>query len=181
MSRFGVPIGTISSWVTVMAILCGICFANPATAQNKTQSTTQLRQEADFHVTSFQLYYGSDVKILSSLEDNLAVNQLIAVDLRALSEEQLERLQRSVRKQKAKLIAYISIGELHSRELGLFEDFATSRDANANVKKLKSQVLLGENTTYHSLYADVGNETWREFVFDKAEKIMEMRSRRSLS
>lgn len=124
------------------------------------------------NVTSFQLYYGGNENHVTSLLNDIQTDQLVVVDLRSLTEAQLDQLKKKTNEANATLIAYVSIGELHSRETELFETFAKSRDAEVNIEKLKSDVLIGDNTVFSSYHVDVANPIWRSFIFDKTAKVL---------
>lgn len=123
-------------------------------------------------VNSFQLYYGGNEDYVTSVLNDIQAAQLVVVDVRSLTEAQLDQLKEKTKEANATLIAYVSIGELHSREIELFETFAKSRDAEVDIEKLKSDVLIGDNTVFSSHHVDVANPIWRSFIFDKTAKIL---------
>ncbi len=122
--------------------------------------------------TSFQLYYGGDEKLLASLEENIEPNQIVVVDIRGLTAYQLGKLKRQSQQENAKILAYISIGELHSRELEMFDAFLAKRMPPADAEKAKSQILIGKNDVFPSYHIDVSSSHWREFIIDKAKNIL---------
>ena len=121
---------------------------------------------------SFQLYYGHDAKLLESIKKEMKPNQIVVVDIRSLSALQFGQLRRRSKEQSAKLLAYISIGELHSREMKLFEAFAKKNRPSLDLAKLKSKVFISENQTFGSLHVDALESVWCDFIYDKAADIL---------
>lgn len=122
-------------------------------------------------IDSFQLYYGGRNDMVTSVLDEIQAHQLVVVDRRSLSETQFERLKKKTEQAQATLIGYISIGELHSREMDLFKAFVESQDPKLDFEKLKSEVFISDNTVFSSHHVDVAHPMWRAFILSKAAKL----------
>ncbi len=77
----------------------------------------------EFKPTGFHLYYGSEPKMLSVLRGQLAQGHVAVVDPRALTHAQRQTLLDRANAVGAKVLAYVSIGELHDREASDFAAF----------------------------------------------------------
>src|SRR5262249_61166095 len=73
--------------------------------------------------TSFQLYYGKDAAHLAQLARRMKPGQVVVVDLRVLTNADREALLRAADRNGARVLAYLSIGELHEDDERRFRRF----------------------------------------------------------
>src|SRR4051812_17070542 len=76
-----------------------------------------------FAPASFQLYYGNDKSLLTQLHRGLRKGQLVVIDTRVLSRAQRTQLLRDAERAGARVIGYLSVGELHDAHKAAFRSF----------------------------------------------------------
>ncbi len=124
-------------------------------------------KDADFQPTGFQLYYGSDVKILNKLQHQLQKDQIVVIELRGLNQSQISKLVKNAHRVGAKVIAYISIGELGQLEKANFEQFLKQYNNSTAL----DHMILSKNQTFQSWHIDVSQKVWRDFLYQRIEQI----------
>lgn len=120
-----------------------------------------------FVPAGFQLYYGSDPKIMKQLQQRMQKGQIVVIELRGLDQEQISTLVDRAHQVGAKVIAYISIGELGQLEKTNFEQFLKQHNNPTSLERIS----LGKNETFQSWYIDVNNEIWKEFLTKRINQI----------
>jgi serine/threonine-protein kinase len=127
-----------------------------------------------FRPTSFQLYYGSDAATLDRLQSRMRPGQVIVVDTRVLKKADRQRLLGAAERAGAKVLAYLSIGELNDAEEALFRTFLKEflkKDASdaADFRTLEG-LTLERNPQFNSRRVDVLARAWRAFVLSQADQ-----------
>ena len=130
---------------------------------------TQLHsaEKVDFVPTDFQLYYGGDTKIIDKLQHQMRKGQVVVVELRGLKQKQVSTLVRKAHQSGAKVIAYISIGELGLLEKSNFEEFLKQRKNSPALEKM----VLSKNEIFQSWHIDVSEKAWQDFLFQRINQI----------
>lgn len=126
-------------------------------------SMTARAESADqpaFVPTSYQLYYGSDTQILKSLREQIRPGQVIVIEMRGLQPEQLDELIHAAHQRQAKVIAYLSIGELGHLEKENFEKYLKQSPHSHPFR----QIAFGKNPTFQSWHIDVSYGEWTGFL-----------------
>lgn len=117
-------------------------------------------------VSRFHLYYGSAEPELKQLENSIVKGSLLVVDYRAFDQAELRDWIEKRQNEKAKVLAYISIGEIHSREVAALKQMLPGK-SDTEIDDL----LLDRNEVFDSYRVDVSNKTWTEWIEVKLHKI----------
>lgn len=128
-------------------------------------------EEKVFVPTSFQLYYGSDPKIMSQLQEQLKKGQVVVIDLRGLNQNQITTLIDQAHQVGAKVIAYISVGELEPLEKTNFKQFLKQYKKPTLLEKIS----IGKNEIFQSWHIDVNNSMWHKYLFKKIDQIYDQK------
>ena len=120
-----------------------------------------------FVPTSYQLYYGSEPRLLKQLWDRIQPGQVIVIEMRGLQPEQVSDLVNFAHQKQAKVIAYLSIGELGQLEKTNFEKYL-KRSPN---RYPLSEIVFGKNQTFESWYVDVSYGEWRGFLMERIKRM----------
>ena len=128
---------------------------------------------AEFKASGFHLYYGGETRMLAGLRGRLAKGHVAVVDLRALTAAQRNALLQQANAVGAKVLAYVSIGELHDREAGDFAAFfkkAPIRPALRQRFPTPASVEVDRNVQFKSRRMDALSAAWRLFVLRKVTR-----------
>ena len=128
-------------------------------------------EQAAFVPADFQLYYGSDSKLLNKLQGQMQKGQVVALELRGLDQKQVSALVSHAHQVGAKIIAYISIGELGLIEKNNFEAFLKKRKNSPAL----AEMSLGKNETFQSWHIDVSQQAWQDFLFQRINQIYQQK------
>ncbi|WP_339733124.1 endo alpha-1,4 polygalactosaminidase [uncultured Gimesia sp.] len=131
-----------------------------------TESSLRAEEKA-FTPTGLQLYYGNDSKILDTMQQRMRKGQVVVIELRNLSKEQISAIVNSSRQAGSKVLAYISIGALGHLERANFEQYLKDR----NVSKTLDNMILEKNQKFEALRIDVTESIWREFLIQRIKRI----------
>ncbi|MCA9014675.1 MAG: endo alpha-1,4 polygalactosaminidase, partial [Planctomycetaceae bacterium] len=101
------------------------------------------------------------------MQQKMRKGQVVVVELRSLSEEQIAALVKKAHQSGAKIIGYISIGELGQLEKTNFEQFLQQKKISKSVESM----LLSKNETFQSWRIDVSETSWREFLKQRIHQI----------
>jgi len=113
----------------------------------------------------FSLYYGNDPVILKKMAQISTNGSVTVIETRALSEATLERLSKAVREKKGKILAYLSIGELHSSQKVSFLKVAgESFDFD--------DIVINKNNVFDSWRLDVLSPDWQKWIHVQAAEIL---------
>ncbi len=124
--------------------------------------------------TSFQLYYGKDAAHLAQLARRMKPGQVVVVDPRVLTGTDLEALLKAAERSGARVLAYLSIGELHEDDERRFRDFLKTFLAKSITPprfRTLDALTLERNEQFRSRRIDVLAEAWRAFVLAEAERL----------
>ncbi|QDT92442.1 endo alpha-1,4 polygalactosaminidase [Gimesia algae] len=124
-------------------------------------------ERSRFIPKGFQLYYGSDPKVLVQLQQRIQPGQVIVIELRGLSTEQIQKLAARAHQLKAKVIAYLSVGELGQIEQQNFQQYLKQHAPQTSLTDL----TLSKNETFQSWHMDVGQPAWRNFLIQRIKQI----------
>lgn len=124
-------------------------------------------EEKAFVPTGFQLYYGNNSKILDTMQQRMHKGQVVVIELRNLSQEQISTIVNCSRQAGSKVLAYISIGELGHLERANFEQYLKDR----NVSKTLDSLILDKNQSFEAWRIDVTESIWREFLIQRIKRI----------
>ncbi len=120
---------------------------------------------ADEKDPGFSLYYGNDPVILKKMAQISTNGSVAVIETRALSEAALELLSKAVREKKGKVLAYLSIGELHgSQKVSFLKVAGESFDFDA--------IVMNKNTIFDSWRIDVLSPDWQKWIHVQAVKIL---------
>ena len=146
------------------------CYAIVLLLQSLLLTGTARVESADkpaFVPTSYQLYYGSEPRLLKQLWDRIQPGQVIVIEMRGLQPEQVSDLVNFAHQKQAKVIAYLSIGELGQLEKTNFEKYL-KRSPN---RYPLSEIVFGKNQTFESWYVDVSYGEWRGFLMERIKRM----------
>ena len=132
---------------------------------------------AGFKATGFHLYYGSEARALTKLNVKLAKGHVAVVDPRALTHAQRQTLLDRANAVGAKVLGYVSIGELHDREASDFAAFFKASNLTATERKLfptPTAVEIGRNARFRSRHMDTLSVAWQRFVQGKAARARQL-------
>ena len=124
-------------------------------------------EEKAFVPTEFQLYYGNDSKTLDTMQQRMQKGQVVVIELRNLSTDQISSIVNSSRQAGAKVLAYISIGEIGQLERTNFEQYLKDRNAS----KTLNSMILEKNKRFEAWSIDVTESIWREFLIKRIKRI----------
>ncbi|QDV52079.1 hypothetical protein Enr17x_41380 [Gimesia fumaroli] len=135
---------------------------------NLTMTQSSLGAEKnEFKPTGLQLYYGNDSEVLKRLQQKMRKGQVVIIELRGLSQNQIAEIVKNARKAGTKVIAYISIGELSQLEKANFEQFLKEKKIPTSLDSM----ILSKNEAFQSWHIDVSEKPWREFLKQKVRHI----------
>lgn len=123
-----------------------------------------------FKASSYQLYYGHDATELQRLQQDLQPGELLILDSRKLSATQLRALLARAAERNARVIGYLSIGELDSREKPAFDAFVTSLPATE--QQAFDQIALEWNDKFASWRIDVSAPVWQRWLQTQHEALV---------
>lgn len=119
-----------------------------------------------FDATSYQLYYGHDQGELQRLRNELRNQQVLVLDSRKIPPATLQSLLQRAAERNARVLGYLSIGELDSRERPAFDAFA------ASLSKTEQQsfetLALEWNEKFASWRIDVSAPLWQRWLQHQA-------------
>ncbi len=124
-------------------------------------------EQKRFIPAGFQLYYGSDPQVLDQLQQRIQPGQVIVIELRGLSPAQIQKLADRAHQEKAKLIAYLSVGELGQIEHQNFQQYLQQHAPQISLADL----TLSKNETFQSWQMDVSQPAWRDFLIQRVKQI----------
>ncbi len=128
-----------------------------------------------FQPASFQLYYGSDPAILKQMTMRLSRGQIVVVETRALAKPELHQLLKKADETGAKVLAYLSIGELNDLDEKAFRTFLQGYLAERPKDSVRLTMLesltLGRNAQFKSRYIDVLGDAWRAYILAEAQRL----------
>lgn len=124
-----------------------------------------------FEARSYQLYYGHDAAELQRLQQTLQTGELLILDSRKLSATQLHALLDHAATRNARVIGYLSIGELDSREKPAFDAFVASLPAAE--QQAFEQVALEWNEKFASWRIDVSAPVWQRWLQAQHENLVQ--------
>ncbi|WP_417391595.1 endo alpha-1,4 polygalactosaminidase [Gimesia sp.] len=128
-------------------------------------------EETDkFKPAGFQLYYGSDPQILDLLQQRMQPGQVVVIELRGLSKEQIQKLADRAQQVKAKMIAYLSVGELGQIEQQNFQQYLKQHAPQSSL----AEMSLSKNETFQSWHMDIRQPAWRDFVMQRVRQIYQL-------
>lgn len=128
-------------------------------------------EQTNFIPTDFQLYYGSDAKVLDKLQHQMRKGQVIVIELRGLDQKKISTLVKKAHQSGAKIIAYISVGELGRLEKKNFDSFLKQRKNASSFEK----IVLSKNEVFQSWHIDVSKNAWQEFLFRRIDQIYQQK------
>lgn len=133
-------------------------------------------QEAKrFQPTSFQLYYGSDPAILKQLTMRLSRGQVVVIEARAFTKPDLLQLIKKADEKGARVLAYISIGELsdqHEKTFRAFlQGYLAERPKDAVRLTTLEALTIGRDVPFKARYIDVLGDSWRAYVLAEADRL----------
>ena len=124
-------------------------------------------EQKRFIPAGFQLYYGSDPQVLDQLQQRIQPGQVIVIELRGLSPAQIQKLADRAHQEKAKLIAYLSVGELGQIEHQNFQQYLQQHATQISLADL----TLSKNEMFQSWQMDVSQPAWRDFLIQRVKQI----------
>lgn len=144
----------------IVAVTLTACGSAPATLDS-----------SRFLATSYQLYYGHDDGELQRLEQGLQTGELLILDSRKLSHERLQSLLTTAQQRNARVLGYLSIGELDSRERAAFDQFAANLPAAE--RQTFDQLALEWNDKFASWRIDVSAPSWQRWLTAQHQTLLE--------
>lgn len=154
-----------------MRLYCYLCLCLTFGLVLHQETELHSAEPAAFVPTDFQLYYGSDPKIFKQLQQQIQKGQVIALELRGLDQRQVSKLVNQAHRAGAKVIAYISIGELGQLEKNNFEAFLKKRKKSPAL----AEMILSKNETFQSWHIDVSQQAWQDFLFQRINQIYQQK------
>lgn len=132
-------------------------------------SSTPTVDSSGFDATSYQLYYGHDHAELQRLSAQLAEREVLIVDSRKIPPATLRGLLDRARAKNARVLGYLSIGELDSRERPAFDAFVASLALPQ--RQPFEQLALEWNDKFASWRVDVSAPLWQHWLQYRAEQL----------
>ncbi len=137
-------------------------------------SACQLTQPAldsrDFRADSYQLYYGHDAAELQRLHAQLQPRELLILDSRKMPPATLRALLDKAAAVDARVIGYLSIGELDSRERATFDAFVAQLPAAE--QQAFDTVALEWNEKFASWRIDVSAPLWQRWLASQHQQLL---------
>jgi polysaccharide biosynthesis protein PelA len=116
----------------------------------------------EFDAASYQLYYGHDNQQLQRLAGTLREREVLIIDSRKISPPLLRTLLQRAAEQNARVIGYLSIGELDSRERAAFDAFAANQPST--LQQDFPSLALEWNEKFASWRIDVSAPLWQHWL-----------------
>jgi endo-alpha-1,4-polygalactosaminidase (GH114 family) len=132
-----------------------------------------VEEASRFRATSFQLYYGGDATVLAQLTERLRAGQVVVIETRGLTKTALGGLLKEAEHKGAKVLAYVSIGELHEndeRAFRRFQEAYLAKHENEPFRSLEA-LTIARDPKFKARHVDVLAEPWRAFVRAEIERI----------
>jgi len=123
----------------------------------------------DFNATSYQLYYGHEGAELKRLTGALVDQQVLIIDSRKIPPASLQELLARARQKNARVLAYLSIGELDSGERATFAAFVAQLPAAQ--QQPFEQLALEWNEKFASWRIDVSSPLWQLWLQQQAAQL----------
>jgi endo-alpha-1,4-polygalactosaminidase (GH114 family) len=128
-----------------------------------------------FQAASFQLYYGSDPAILKTMTMRLSRGQVVVIESRAFTKPNLAQLIKKADENGAKVLAYLSVGELSDLDEKAFRSFLQGYLAERPKDSVRLTTLealtIGRDTPFKARHIDVLGDAWRAYVLAEADRI----------
>jgi endo-alpha-1,4-polygalactosaminidase (GH114 family) len=130
-------------------------------------------EPARFQPTSFQLYYGGDATILARLTERLRAGQVVVLETRALTKPAMSGLLKEANRKGAKVLGYLSIGELHENDEAAFRRFLRAYIAKHEKEPVRSleALTIQLDPKFNARHVDVRAEPWRAYVRAEGERL----------
>lgn len=143
-------------------------------------STPELKAEdhipwARFVPSSFQLYYGSDSRATAILRQRMKTGQLVVIETRAWQKKEIDRLMLDARIVGAKVVGYLSIGELDKEDEKRFlKELKAYGYLKKGAKISFDDIFIKKNENFNSMMADVKHPMWQAWVTLEAIRIEDL-------
>ncbi|NQD38529.1 hypothetical protein HPT27_16015 [Permianibacter sp. IMCC34836] len=141
----------------VLLTLLGGCAALPAL------------DSRDFDARSYQLYYGNDSAELQRLSASLGDHEVLILDSRKIAPASLQAMLQRARDKQARVLGYLSIGELDSRERARFDAFVATLPVDQ--QQPFEQLVVEWNDKFASWRIDVSAPLWQRWLQHQAEQL----------
>lgn len=128
-----------------------------------------LLDSRDFAASSYQLYYGHDPAELRRLTTTLRPQTVLILDSRPIPPALLQAMLREATHHDARVLGYLSIGELDSRERPRFDQFVASLPPAE--QQPFDTVVLEWNAKFASWRVDVSAPLWQRWLRHQAEQL----------
>lgn len=143
----------------------GVSSALASTAKNG-----PVAENDGFSVRSYRIYYGADSRRLQTLVSQMEAGQLVVIDTRSLDVKQIEMLKDKARRVGARVVGYLSVGELDSVDRDRFlahvrSEFDEQSDA------ILRETFLNRNEEFNSERVDVLSNAWQSWIAARAAAI----------
>ena len=115
--------------------------------------------------SGFSLYCGSDPLILKEIAQAATRGSVVVIDTRALSLGDMELLATAVRAKKGNVLAYLSIGELHSSQK---DAFMKTAEEGFDFESM----AVNKNQVFDFIRVDAQSATWKKWVHMEAFKLL---------
>lgn len=123
----------------------------------------------NFDASRYHLYYGNNAKVLQSITSALKKNELMIVDGRRISNALRKQMLMKAKAVNARVIAYLSIGELDSRERERFDAFVQALPATERIPF--DEMALEWNDKFQSWRIDVSHPLWNKWIYQELQNI----------
>ena len=127
-----------------------------------------------FRPADFQLYYGGDPALVRALLERIEAGQVTVVETAALTPADLAALIERSQKAGAKVLAYLSIGELHDDHEPKFRQFLEKHLAGRKEAKrfpTLDALTVSRNEKFHTRRVDALAQPWRAYVQAEADRL----------
>jgi endo-alpha-1,4-polygalactosaminidase (GH114 family) len=128
-----------------------------------------------FQPASFQLYYGSDPAVIKQMTMRLARGQVVVVESSAFKKPDLQQIIKKADEVGAKVLAYLSIGELNDQDEKRFRTFLQGylavRPKDAVRLTTLEALTIGRDVPFKARYIDVLGDAWRAYVLAEADRL----------
>jgi serine/threonine protein kinase/endo-alpha-1,4-polygalactosaminidase (GH114 family) len=135
----------------------------------------QDKKQSSFQATSFQLYFGREPDVLEQLSGHMKKGHVAVIETRALVKTELAGLLHSADTAGAKVLGYLSLGELHDNDVERFRQFLKAYLAGVVEEKPRfaslEAITIGRDETFKARRVDVLADSWRAFIFAEIDRI----------
>ena len=124
-----------------------------------------------FDAARYHLYYGQQSSVLNTIGQQLKKQDLVVLDCRRIKQSVLRNLFSQARQKQARVIGYLSIGELDSRERDRFDQFVQNLPPAQHLPF--DELALEWNDKFQSWRVDVSHPLWSLWIDHELQRLQQ--------